>query len=174
MILIISTTNRKNAKSYQVALHYQGLIKNNGMDAQILTLEHLPQDFAFSALYENNGKHPEFNVLKQLVADAQKILFIVPEYNGSFPGVLKTFIDGLGWPNELCNKKAALTGISDGALGGAFALSHLTDILNYLGCNVFNMLVRIPFMKKNFIDDQVQDTLVASLIDKQVKTFIQF
>ena len=174
MILIICTTNRKSSKSYQVALYYQALFADNATEVEICSLENLPQDFAFSALYENNGQHPIFNQYIATIATAQKILFIVPEYNGSFPGVLKTFIDGLGWPNELNGKKAALTGISDGVLGGAFALSHLTDILNYLGCNVFSTLVRIPFMKKNFIDGQIQDNFITKLTDVQVKGFINF
>lgn len=174
MILIICATNRKHSKSYQIALYYEALFKYHDAAVQICTLENLPQDFAFSALYENNGLHPIFNEHKATIAAAQKILFVVPEYNGSFPGVLKTFIDGLGWPNELNGKKAALTGISDGALGGAFALSHLTDILNYLGCNVLSTLVRIPFMKKNFIDGQVQDDFISKLIVIQVKALINF
>ena len=65
-------------------------------------------------------------------------------------------------------------GISDGVLGGAIALSHLTDILNYLGCNVFCVLVRIPFMKKNFIDGKVQDSFITGLMDKQVKGLVDF
>ena len=174
MILIVATTNRKNSKTYRIAAYYQELLTRLEMESDILSLENLPQDFAFSALYENAGKNAEFNLHKERMDKAAKFIFIVPEYNGSFPGVLKTFIDGLGWPNSLSKKKAALVSISDGALGGAHALSHLTDIFHYLGCNVFNMLVRIPFMKKNFTDGEVQDEFIRQLMAQQAQGFKEF
>lgn len=174
MILIIATTNRKNSKTYQVAEYYQKLLNHFNAKNDIMSLENLPQDFAFSALYENSGKNPEFNLHKERMDQAQKFVFIVPEYNGSFPGVLKTFIDGLGWPNSLFRKKAAIVSISDGSLGGAHASSHLTDIFHYLNCHVFATLVRIPYMKKNFIDGEIQDSFIKKLLAEQAEMFVQF
>jgi chromate reductase, NAD(P)H dehydrogenase (quinone) len=54
-------------------------------------LEDLPHDFVFSALYENNGKNLDYNAFHQKVKEGKKFVFIVPEYNGSFPGILKDF-----------------------------------------------------------------------------------
>jgi len=174
MILIVATTNRKNSKTYKVAEYYQQLLQRLDTQAGILTLEHLPEDFAFSALYENAGKNADFNQLKERMDAAQKFVFIVPEYNGSFPGVLKTFIDGLGWPNSLSKKKAAMVGISDGVMGGVLALSHLTDVFHYLGCNLLSTLVRIPFMKKNFTDNEIQDEFIRQLMHEQAKQLVDF
>ncbi len=173
-ILIIATTNRTNSKTYQFAEYYRQLLLEQHGHTDILNLADLPTDFAFSALYENSGKNPVFNTQKALMDAAEKFVFIVPEYNGSFPGVLKTFIDGLGWPNSLAGKKAALVGISDGNLGGAHALSHLTDILHYLGCNVLSRLVRVPVMKKNFAEGKLQDDFVTQLVALQVKELLDF
>ena len=144
------------------------------MPKTILSLENLPEDFAFSALYENAGKNPEFNLHKDRMDAADKFIFIVPEYNGSFPGVLKTFIDGLGWPNSLTRKKAAFVSISDGGLGGSLAISHLTDIFHYLNCNVLSVLVRIPFMKKNFSDGEIHDHFIKSLMAEQAQLMVNF
>jgi len=174
MISIIVGTNRHHSKSKQVALFYQKLLNNLATENQIIDLADLPDDFARSALYENNGKNQAFNHLKQQMGASQKFVFIVPEYNGSFPGVLKTFIDGLGYPSELLHKKAALVGISDGVQGGAIALSHLTDIFNYLGLNVLAQRVKIPFMKKNFLEGQITDVLVDTLIKEQAALLVKF
>jgi chromate reductase, NAD(P)H dehydrogenase (quinone) len=174
MILILATTNRKNSKTYRIAEYYLNILVQLGADASILSLENLPEDFAFSALYENQGKNMEFNQHKEKMDAADKFVFIVPEYNGSFPGVLKTFIDGLGWPNSISKKKAALVGISDGVLGGAHALSHLTDIFHYLGCSVVSNMVRIPFMKKNFIDGEITDEFIKELMEKQAQDLVDF
>jgi chromate reductase, NAD(P)H dehydrogenase (quinone) len=174
MILIVATTNRKNSKTYKVAEYYQLLLQRMDVESEILSLEHLPEDFAFSALYENSGKNNEFNQSKERMDAAEKFVFIVPEYNGSFPGVLKTFIDGLGWPNSVHKKKAAFVGISDGVLGGAFALSHLTDVFHYLGCHVLSNMVRIPFMKKNFTEGEIHDELIRQLMDEQARALSDF
>jgi chromate reductase, NAD(P)H dehydrogenase (quinone) len=174
MISIVVGTNRPNSKSRQVALFYQKLLNNLATENQIIDLAELPDDFARSALYENNGKNEAFNVLKHKMRDSDKFVFVVPEYNGSFPGVLKTFIDGLGYPSEILHKKAALVGVSDGVQGGALALSHLTDVFNYLGLNVLAQRVKVPFMKKNFIDGTITDAFIAKLFDEQAELLVKF
>ena len=148
MILIVATTNRKNSKTYKVAEYYKNLLQRMDVESDILSKERMDA--------------------------ATKFVFIVPEYNGSFPGVLKTFIDGLGWPNSVSNKKAALVGISDGVLGGAFALSHLTDVFHYLSCHVLSNMVRIPYMKKNFTDGEIHDELIRQLMDTQARALVDF
>jgi chromate reductase, NAD(P)H dehydrogenase (quinone) len=174
MITIIIGTNRPNSKSKVVGEYYQKLLSNIGENSEILDLADLPNDFIFSALYENSGKNELFNELKSKIDNANKFVFIVPEYNGSFPGVLKAFIDGLSFPGSFIHKKAALVGISSGVQGGSIALSHLTDIFHYLGLNVLAQKVKIPFMSKNFVDGQVVDPLIKSLIEDQAKLIAKF
>ena len=41
----------------------------------------------------------------------------MPQYNGSFPGVFKAFIDGYAYPNVFKGDKAALVGVSKGFRG---------------------------------------------------------
>lgn len=174
MITIVVGTNRRRSKSRQVALFYQKLLSNLNAESQILDIAELPDDFIRTALYENNGKNESFNAYRQMMKDSDKYVFIVPEYNGSFPGALKVFIDGLGYPSELLHKKAALVGISDGVQGSALALSHLNDIFNYLGMNVLAQRVKIPFMKKNFLEGEVKDALIDKLIREQAELLVKF
>ncbi|WP_172796060.1 NADPH-dependent FMN reductase, partial [Roseivirga echinicomitans] len=95
-------------------------------------------------------------------------------YNGSFPGVLKTFIDGLKYPEGVRDKKAALVGISSGVQGGVFAMSHLTDIFNYLGMHVFALKPKLAAIESNFIDGKITNTLYNQLINTQIEKFIEF
>lgn len=173
-ILIISGTNRANSVSQKIAKLYQSKLKTLNTDSEILNLSDLPKDFIFSALYENGGKHPEFNPLREKVMKYQKFVFIVAEYNGSFPGVLKAFIDGLKYPDSFKSKKAALVGLSSGVQGGALALSHLTDILSYLGTNVLGERVKIYRVEENFKNDELINKTFDQLLDAQVKNFIEF
>ena len=109
-----------------------------------------------------------------MMHESNKYVFIVPEYNNSYPGALKVFIDGLSYPSELLHKKAAMVGISDGMQGGALALSHLNDVFNYLGMNVLAQRVKIPFMKKNFVEGSIQDNLINRLIHEQAELLVNF
>ncbi|MEJ2004715.1 MAG: NAD(P)H-dependent oxidoreductase, partial [Cyclobacteriaceae bacterium] len=103
--VIVCGTNRNDSVSLQIASYYLEILKKSGIEAGLIDLRDLPDDFAFSALYENAGKNEKFNPMREVMLNAKKFIFIVPEYNGSFPGVLKTFIDGLKYPNTFSNKK---------------------------------------------------------------------
>jgi chromate reductase, NAD(P)H dehydrogenase (quinone) len=149
MITIISGTNRQDAVTHTIAEIYSDILNKMSQQNRILDLKNLPPDFIFSALYEKSGKHDEFNRIQEMIFISHKFVFIIPEYNGSFPGVLKAFLDGLDYPSSFKGKVAALVGLSSGTQGGAIAMSHLTDILNYLGMFVLPLKARFSQIDKS-------------------------
>jgi chromate reductase len=149
-------------------------LENAGAICEIIDLADLPKDFLFTALYENTGKNEEFNVFRNKVTEYEKFVFIVPEYNGSIPGALKAFVDGLKYPDSFRNKKAALVGLSAGVMGGALALSHFTDILSYLGMNVLGNRVKLMHIDQNLKSEVIENKLFNELIDTQIKELIAF
>lgn len=174
MITIISGTNRKNSISKQVALQYQEILKELKTDSTIVDLENLPADFISSALYEKQGTNVDFNPIREHMKVAQKFVFIVPEYNGSFPGILKTFLDALEFPGTLKGKKCAIVGLSSGIQGGVMAMSHLTDIFNYLGMHVLAnkpKLIRVNGMMEN---GKVADESYLKRLKNQAQDIINF
>ena len=172
--LVICGTNRNEAVSLQISNYYIDLLKNMWIEASLLDLGKLPADLAFTALYENSGKNEEFNPYRDAMLKADKFVFIVPEYNGSFPGVLKTFIDGLQYPHTFRNKKCAMVGVSSGIQGGGLALSHLTDILNYCGTHVLALKPKLAFIEKNLEDGMVNNPLYRELLETQARQLIDF
>ncbi|MGY6560214.1 MAG: NADPH-dependent FMN reductase [Nitritalea sp.] len=175
MILLIVGTNRKQALSNKIAAQYREILVEQGAaEVETLALEELPADFAFSALYEYNGKNPAFNALLARISAAEKYVFIVPEYNGSFPGVLKTFIDGMSYPNGFRDKKCALVGLSSGIGGAGIALSHLTDIFHYLGMHVLAQKPKLAQIERNMQEDRIQNPLYLELLQGQAKALLQF
>ncbi|WP_026953172.1 NADPH-dependent FMN reductase [Algoriphagus mannitolivorans] len=174
MIKIIVGTNRKNSVSKTIATLYQSILQEKGMESEILELENLPADFVSSALYENNGKNPGYNEFHDRVEAGKKFVFIVPEYNGSFPGVLKTFIDGMTYPNTFRNKKCALVGISSGIGGGGIALSHLTDIFHYLGMHVLALKPKLAKIEQNMSDNLLTNRLYIELLHTQADMLLEF
>ncbi len=174
MISIISSTNRINSKSIRVAAFYKEVLDSKGVESKIIDLSLLPQDFAFSALYHNQGKNDLFNVFSKQVNESEKFVFIVPEYNGSFPGILKTFIDGMDYPHSFKDKKCALVGISSGVMGGSLALSHLTDIFNYMNMHVLPSKPRLARLDTVFQNGKIIDKFLADLVDKQASDLIGY
>lgn len=169
MLTIIVGTNRPDSRARRVADLYARLLAEHSAEARILDLLELPADFTKSALYDNAGSHEGFNRLASQVSSADKLVFIVPEYNCSFPGVLKAFIDGLPYPAGLGNKKAALVGLSSGGQGGLLALNHLTDILMYLGTAVLPQRVRLPFIDRHLnANGELTEPLYQQLVREQV------
>ncbi len=174
MITIVCGTNRKNSITLKVVKFYEKILKSKGQETRLINLEDLPHDFTFSALYENVGKNETFNQLQQQIDECEKFVFITPEYNGSFPGVLKAFIDGMRFPGTFEGKKCALVGISAGTQGAALAMSHLTDIFNYLGMNVLALKPRLPLLDSKMNGDQIMDSEYIQLLEEQADHFIGF
>jgi len=174
MITIVVGTNRKNSVSREVANYYQSILSTHGADSKIVDLFDLPSDLVTTALYENNGKNEAFNKIREEVQSSDKLVFIVPEYNGSFPGILKTFIDGLKYPEGVRDKKAALIGISSGAQGGVFAMSHLTDIFNYLGMHVLAIKPKLAGIEGNFKDGEITNDVYNEILNDQAEKLIAF
>ena len=174
MISIISSTNRTNSRTLKVSVYYKDLLESNGVESRIIDLSLLPEDFAFSALYHNQGKNELFNVFSRQINESNKFVFVVPEYNGSFPGILKTFSDGMDYPGGFRDKKCAMVGVSAGVMGGALALSHLTDICHYLNMHVLPSKPRLARLDTIFQEGKIVDKFLEDLIHKQVKDFIQY
>jgi chromate reductase len=174
MIKIIVGTNRQNSVSKQIAEIVQKILLEKGAESEILELTDLPSDFIETALYENNGKNEAYNAFHERVASGKKFIFIVPEYNGSFPGILKTFIDGMTYPNAFRNKKAAMIGISSGVGGGGIALSHLTDIFHYLGMHVLALKPKLAKIEQNMSDNLLTNKLYNELLHSQADMLLEF
>ncbi len=172
-ILIISSTNRPDAVSRTVANIYQSVLAELDQKSHIIDLQELPADFIGSALYANSGKNEDFNPIRQKMLEAKKYVFIIPEYNGSFPGVLKTFVDGLAFPDTFPNKKAALVGIAAGTQGANLAMSHFTDILNYCGTHVLATKPRFTKISEHLEEEQLSKDY-QNLLEMQAKAFVNF
>jgi NAD(P)H-dependent FMN reductase len=134
MITIISATNRPNSNTLKVALHYSQLMGKQQLKHKLLSLENVPSDIAFTELFGNRSEKFQ-QLLDAFIIPVQKFVIIAPEYNGSYPGILKTFFDAIP-PEVNRNKKVALIGVSSGRAGNLRGMEHLTGVLNYLGMHV--------------------------------------
>ncbi len=166
MYTIISATNRLGSHTENVARQYQNILKEKGIDAKIFSLKNL------NVLEMND----EFSKAEnEFLIPAQKFIFIMPEYNGSFPGVLKAMIDTSDVKKAWWHKKALLVGISTGRAGNLRGMDQITGSLNHMKMIVHHNKLPISSIDKVMDENGTiinKNTLQA--IDQQVDEFINF
>lgn len=112
---------------------------------------------------------------KESIQPSAKVIFIVPEYNGSIPGVLKTLFDLSDYKKTWVWKKALLVGISTGRSGNARGLDHLTSILNFMKVVVHPNKLPISSVHKLLGDKaEFTDADTVNAINIQIDEFIKF
>lgn len=131
---IISGTNRPGNLSLGIAEQYQHLLQMEGLVTDLFSLESLPPEFLQSDLYGNRSD--AFLDINNRIIATRHLLFIVPEYNGSIPGILKLFIDACDYPESFRNKEVWMVGLSVGRFGNRQGLRHLGEIMDFLGSKV--------------------------------------
>ena len=173
MITIISATNRPNSNTLKLAKSYAQLMKKQGATGKLLSLEELPHEIAFSDVFGNRS--PEFlQIVNECIIPAQKLVIISPEYNGSFPGILKVFLDALDY-NSNRNKKAALIGVSTGRAGNLLGMEHLTAVLHYMGIHVHPLKQPVSQVL-NLLDEHgnLKDEYTIKILEKQIDVFLNW
>jgi NAD(P)H-dependent FMN reductase len=172
-ITIISATNRLDSNTEKVSNYYKTALKTKGIDVELFSLKDLPETVLHTDLY---GKRSEGfqKIIDKYIDTQSKFIFITPEYNGSFAGVLKVFLDAIP-PRMWTENKACLVGVSTGRAGNLRGMEHLTNILNYLKVNVYHN--KLPISKVDtLLDSQgnLTDPDTLKIIDFQLEGFLKF
>ncbi|MGE6220883.1 NADPH-dependent FMN reductase [Nubsella zeaxanthinifaciens] len=169
MVTIIAGTNRPNSNTLKVAKYYQNKLAEKGLQTNLLDLQDLPNNFIAEDLY--GKKSEKFENIQGMVTNTSKFLFVIPEYNGSYPGVLKTFIDACAFPESFYDKKACLVGIASGKYGNIRGIEHFNGVCAYLHLHVMPLRIHISYIKNElnengqlYLEDTVKFT--AQQIDK--------
>lgn len=172
MITIISGTNRSNSNSFKVSGLCNDIVKAAGAESQIFSLEDLHNDFLLSEMYQEQSS--EFkNQVSQYIHKADKIIFVVPEYHGSYPGVLKVFLDAIS-ADDIMDKKTMLIGVASGHAGGIRPIGHMTEVLHHLRAEVFSRKPKLSYIDKLIASDGTFDEKTIQNLKKQVHLFLDF
>ena len=173
MITIISGTNRNGSNTLKVAKYYQKELSNKGLQTELLSLLDLPENLISSDLY---GKRSEaFEKIQSLISKTEKFLFVIPEYNGSFPGVLKTFIDACIFPDSFYDKKACLVGISSGKYGNVRGIEHFNGVCAYMHLNVMPLRLHIGNIKAELDENgQLFAADTVKFTNEQMDKFVAY
>jgi chromate reductase len=167
MITIISASSREESNTKKVALEYLRLLS-------ALTTE----EICLLSLDEVKVAERTEELLKaerDLLIPAQKFIIIIPEYHGSYPGILKVMIDNNDVRKAWWHKKALLVGVSTGRAGNLRGMEHLTGVLLHLKMPVHPNRLPISAVDK-LLNEEGRFTDVNTLksINEQLEEFILF
>ena len=172
MITIISGTNRFNSNTLKVSKTCMEILLTMKRDAQLFSLEDLPKGFLNPNMFEEKTKGFD-ELIHKNIHSADRFLFVVPEYHGSFPGVLKVFMDAIS-SKDVMDKKAMIVGVASGHAGGLRPLSHFTDVLHHLRVEVFSRKPKLSSVDKLLDKNGISDEKTLSNLKSQIELFMRF
>src|SRR5271163_1266766 len=127
MIVVISGTNRTGSNTRKVTARVEADYKSLGVKTGLLDLTEMPAEIFTPASY--GAKPASFARFTDAILAADGVVIVTPEYNGSFPGVLKYFIDMLPFPESFDRRPTCFVGLSAGVWGALRSVEQLQAIL---------------------------------------------
>jgi len=178
MITIISGTNRPSSRTELVAQHVFELIgKYTDEEVNLIKLSEIDPGFVHPNMYARDGQHPDLTKLQdKYIIPADKWILLSPEYNGSYSGIGKVFVDALSirrYAETFRGKKLGLIGVASGRAGNLRGLDHLTTAFNYLGMIVYPNRLPLSQIEKVIENDALNaDTI--EVLEKYLEGFVKF
>ncbi len=170
---VISSTDRPNSNALKVSNYVKTLYEQEGVNVEVISLEDFPLAEVAGGQY---GKEiPKVKAFRDPIINADGLIFVIPEYNGSFPGILKMFIDYLPFPKAFEKMPMAFIGEADGAFGALRSVEQFQMIANYRNALQFPERVFIARVNKEFDEvSGIKDKFTQGLLESQVRNFIKF
>ena len=146
-MLVLCGTNRPGANTRKVSNHILELLKaplnkTSLGSAKMIDLGEFSADIYSPEAYAT--KPAWFQKYQDLILSAKGMIIVTPEYNGSFPGVLKYFIDMLKFPESLVGLPVAFVGVGAGQFGALRSVEQLMQILTYRNAHIFGPKLYVP------------------------------
>ncbi|MBB4078375.1 NAD(P)H-dependent FMN reductase [Lewinella aquimaris] len=161
MITVISGTNRPDSRTLLFATHFAEALREMGQEVQLLDMQELHHGYFAGEMYDplaNDEQLVEWQ--RRYIEPASKFAVFVPEYNGSYPGVVKLFIDGISvidYAGNFSGKYVALVGVSSGRAGNLRGIDHLADVFSHMGAWVLPNRLPLSSVEGLLTDDKLTD-----------------
>jgi NAD(P)H-dependent FMN reductase len=167
-VTLLSGSSRQNALSLRVAKLLDQKIKetNTNIDVSILDIRDYPLDFVENP-WQSREAVPSSHVASwDKMRDADTVILISPEYNGSPSSALKNFLDHFP---KFSRTVFGICTYSPGAMGGIRAAQQMQQII----CGVFGIpcpqMLLIGGVDKKIDAD---GNLIDSTFEKSVNGFL--
>jgi len=171
MIEVICGTDRPNSNTRKVADLLVEDYKALNIPVQLLDIAALDFHDAVGGTYGN--ARGTIQAAVERVNKADGVVFVVPEYNGSFPGALKLFIDYWKYPTSFEFRPVAFVGLGL-RWGGLRPVEHLQQVCGYRNAYVFPHRVFLSNVRDTLKDGKIADPVIVDLLKAQARDFVKF
>jgi NAD(P)H-dependent FMN reductase len=128
--VILGTTRKGRMSAYAARFMVEQIEKRNGVTTALIDISTLPMPL------DDAGEGIKDPVFSEKMAMADALVIVTPEYNHSFPGLLKHILDSC--LKEYIHKAAGIVGVSAGPFGGIRAIQDFLPVIRELGLvNIF-------------------------------------
>jgi NAD(P)H-dependent FMN reductase len=151
-VLVVLGSVRNGRMSDRVATFVmQRLAAIEGVTAELADLGAIDLPIMEERLGRIDPPPPGLVELGASIAAADALVVVTPEYNHSYPGVLKNALDY--FLPQFTRKPVALVTVSGGGHGGVNAWAHLVPVLVYMGAFVLPQTVAVSKVQDAFASD---------------------
>ena len=174
-IEIILGSVRKGRKSHHVAAELQKRFMLNGyLQTNIIDLAETALPILEDERYHMNpNPAPEMEEVHHRLNDADALIFLSPEYMGSYTGVLKNAIDY--YFGEFSKKPIGVVAVSAGKFGGISASNLMQQLVLAIGGYPMPTKLLVPTVQNAFNEKgELIDEVLSKTIDKFVSEFVWF
>lgn len=172
MIEVISGTDRPDSYTLKVANYVMGIYREEHERVELIDIAKLKLgDVAGGDYYK--GAPGSYKEAEERVNKAEGLVVVAPEYNGSYPGALKLFIDYWRYPATFEHRPIAFVGLG-GRWGGLHAVEHLQQVFGFRNAYCFPQRVFLSNIRNIFQEGKVNDALMHELLQTQARDFLKF
>ena len=172
-ITLIAGTNRTNSRTGRVTRHIQERFEHYGVSTTRLDLVDLPIELLSPEAYAEPPRG--FLRFSEAVLQADGLYVVAPEYNGSYPGALKLFIDHLPFPESFEGRPVAFAGIAAGIFGNLRGIEQLQMVFGYRNAHIFPKRLFISGATRAVSDDgSLTDAKATERLEQQIQDYITF
>lgn len=180
-ILFFAGSVREHSTTKKLAQTAYKMGQEKGIEATFVDLKEYPMPLYDGDLEDKDGMPENAKKLKKLFVEHDGFFIVSPEYNSSYPALLKNAIDWVSRPDgeklvePFKGKTAAIAASSPGALGGMRVLVPLRMLLGNLNIHVIPSQVSVNFVTKAFDDNgqlvvKNQHSLMDATLDELMST----
>lgn len=139
---------REGRQSHKIAYYLAHQLKQKEVHPDLIDLGQRTPIIARNSMAIFPGSPEDVEDIGRRVLAADGLIFITPEYHGSFSGVLKNTLDELG--PEFCRKPIGVVTVSSGKMGGINAATQLQHVILSLGAFALPGKLLIPDVQTAF------------------------
>jgi NAD(P)H-dependent FMN reductase len=163
--VILGTARKGRASAHAARLFVELLNRRAGVTSRLIDIA------SVSMPVDDAGEAIKDSAFAKAMTEADALVIVSPEYNHSFPGLLKHVLDSC--LSEYIHKAVGIVGVSAGPFAGARVIQGLLPVMREIGLVTIFWDVNIGTVANVFAEDgRLLDEAVIRRSDRFIKELI--